>query len=559
MTRIGLAFVAALGLQGAAAAADTALLIGNSSYDNAGNLNNVRALRLAERPLRQAGFDVFTGLNVETATIREGLSRVVSAEEDDRIVIALSGHFVQSAGGEVWFLGTDADRPNLGNVGAHGVALSTVMEIAANAPGRALVLLGTSPARINLGGGLQPGVTLPDPPQGVTVALGSPADVARLARVDLPVSGVSLAETLTDSDLQVAGFLSASLPFIAGQSSGAITAPAPVVPEQAQGDPEGDLWQAVAELNTEGAYMSYLRQYPSGRFASEARATLETLRDPLRIAAEAENALGFDRDDRRQIQSDLTVMGYDTNGIDGIFGNGTRGAIRRWQSASRLDETGYFTARSLRLLRDQAAIRRAEIEAEEAVRQAERDRLDRAYWAATGAGSDEPGLRAYLARYPEGQFAGLAREQLTGLADIRAEEAAAAERAAWDFAARQDSVRAYRGYLAAYPQGSFSQDAANRIATLRGQPAPFPQVDVAALRAREDALNLPTITRLLIERRLQGEGLNPGAVDGRFNDQTRVAIRAFQEAQGIEATGFLDQQTVSRFLANGIQVILRSE
>ena len=136
------------------------------------------------------------------------------------------------------------------------------------------------------------------------------------------------------------------------------------------------------------------------------------------------------------------------------------------------------------------------------IHQAERERLDRAYWTATGQGRDEAGLRAYLGRYPDGLFADVAAERLAEIDAAAGRVSRAAEEDAWDFAVRQDSIGGYRGYLAAYPEGSHARDARNRIAVLRGEPEPFPEVNTAQLEAAESALNLPVITRLLIERRL---------------------------------------------------------
>lgn len=564
----------AVGLLSAApAAADIALLVGNARYENISNLRDARFARQAEAALRLAGFDVYAGSDVDAASVRNALSEIVQSGEDTRILILLSGHFAQSGDGETWFLGVDASRPDRGDIGEQAVALSTIMAVAAAAPGRAIVLLGSDEAPIPLGPGLAPGVALPDPPQGVAVVVAPPRQAARIARENLTQSGASVAQALeSEPDLAVAGFVPDYIPFLDAPADAATTPlPSPPVTsglitgdrddDDGRAEPvrsqEDQLWAAVQELNTEGAYISYLQRYPTGRYASQARAAFDNLRDPVRIAAEEESALGFDRSDRREIQSDLTVLGFDTNGIDGIFGNGTRSAIRGWQASIGLAETGHLNAASLRRLSAAADIRREELAAEEAIRQAERDRLDRAYWNATGRGTDEAGLRAYLARYPEGLFADVARDQLDELEGARAEADAAEEDAAWDFATRQDSIRAYRGYLAVYPEGAYMREARNRIAELRGQPQPFPEVNTAELEAQEAALNLPSITRMLIERRLSDQGYNPGTADGRFDAQTREAIHGFQTANGLTPTGYLDRATVARFLSDGFQIILR--
>ena len=48
--------------------------------------------------------------------------------------------------------------------------------------------------------------------------------------------------------------------------------------------------------------------------------------------------------DRRQIQKALTGLGYYQGPVDGIFGRGTRTAIRRFQRGIKAPATGHLTA-----------------------------------------------------------------------------------------------------------------------------------------------------------------------------------------------------------------------
>ncbi len=61
-------------------------------------------------------------------------------------------------------------------------------------------------------------------------------------------------------------------------------------------------------------------------------------------AEQAELALNLNRNDRRELQAALTALGFDTNGIDGFFGPGTRSAIKGYQGAKGAQQTGYLTA-----------------------------------------------------------------------------------------------------------------------------------------------------------------------------------------------------------------------
>ncbi|MEX0923277.1 MAG: caspase family protein [Rhodovibrionaceae bacterium] len=61
-------------------------------------------------------------------------------------------------------------------------------------------------------------------------------------------------------------------------------------------------------------------------------------------AEQDELALNLNRSDRRELQQALVALGYDTRGIDGFFGPGTRNAIRQYQAAKGAAQTGYLTA-----------------------------------------------------------------------------------------------------------------------------------------------------------------------------------------------------------------------
>jgi peptidoglycan hydrolase-like protein with peptidoglycan-binding domain len=261
----------------------------------------------------------------------------------------------------------------------------------------------------------------------------------------------------------------------------------------------------------------------------------------------AEAALGLSRETRRAVQRDLELLGYDPRGIDGVFGRGTRAAIAAWQRANRAPETGYLTGNQVVLLQEQGAERSAELEAEAARRQAEEDRQDAAWWQETGSGGTEQGLRAYLARYPDGLYATRARAALEPFEEARREEAAAADRQSWDAARGTDTVEAYRTYLAQNPEGAFRRDAEARISALSEDQAD--DAAIAAARAEESAVTGNAIARLLIEQRLNQLGYEPGAVDGAFNDDTRRAIRRFQRARDIVVTGYVSQATMARLLA----------
>ena len=372
-------------------------------------------------------------------------------------------------------------------------------------------------------------------PRGVGVVRGAPDAV--LDGLDAILQpGTVLAEVVDATD--------------ALRGEGSVPALVPFLPEGfapvARAD--RDAWAQAQDEDTEAAYRAYLDRFPNGLSAQQARNRIAALRNtPERIEAD----LALTADERRAIQRDLTTLGLDTRGIDGLFGPGTRAAIRVWQGRNDLEQTGYLTRDQIFTLAGQAARRAEEIAAEEREARAAAAREDRAFWQATGAGEDAAGLRAYLGRYPEGIFAELARERLDTIA---AENRAARDRAAWERAQETHTVAAYERYLSDHPEGAFAGQARARLARLRPAPEPEPvpveppQPDLDAARRAEAALGLPRSSRLLIERRLRAKGHAPGTVDGNFDADTRTAIRAAQGQFGLPQTGYVSGDFVAMML-----------
>lgn len=537
-----LAIVAAL----PAAAQDAALIIGNENYRAGADIAAADDALDAADPLEGAGFVVRKGADLDDAEMQALLARHFDdTARPGRSVILLAGHFAH-AGGAAWLLAADAGAPTLGTADAAGLPLSQVLAVAAERPGGAIVLLGTEDRRIDLGRGLVAGIGPLAVPQGVTVIRGDAAAVAAFAATLPDRRGQTLAEIAGAAEgLTVEGFRGGFAPFLPARAGAAVPVPPP---PDATGEPA--FWQATEAIGTRAAYEAYLTRFPTGAHAADARAAIAALDDPVAQAKAAEDALGLNRERRRQIQRDLSILDIDPKGIDGLFGPGARTAIATWQRRNGEAATGYITAAQIATLGGQAARRAAELEAEAAARKVEQDRQDRLYWDQTGARGDEPGLRAYLKRYPDGLFAELAQERLAVFEEGRRAEAAAADRAAWDKAVRMNTLTSYQNYLAAYPKGAFAAEARQKVAEL----GETPDQEAARKRAeaQEAALNLSPTMRSLVEQRLAALGLKPGPADGAFDGDTRRAIRRYQQARGLPVTGYLNQQTVARLLVDSL-------
>ncbi|MCB2129778.1 MAG: peptidoglycan-binding protein [Rhodobacteraceae bacterium] len=528
-------------------AQDTALVIANENYRNASDISAADDALDAAVALERAGFRTRKGADLNLEAMHALLDQHYGdAEGKGHSVILLTGHLVHSAS-ESWLVATDANAPSLASIGTVGLPLSTVFAIAAERPGAAVVLVGTEERRIALGRGLAAGIGTVDLPQGVTLFVGDAGEIAEFAGDGLLQPGLSAAGLkVRAGSLQAIGYF--------GDTGAALVEPAgpPSPAPSTQTDPgaETAFWDAMRAANTVAGYEAYLQRYPSGTHAVEARQAIAVLNDPAARARAGEDALSLSRDQRRQIQRDLSILDIDPKGIDGLFGPGSRGAIARWQRQNGHEATGFVTAEQIAQLAAQSERRAAELEAEAAARKAEQDRQDRLYWDQTGAAGDEPGLRAYLKRYPDGLFAELAQERLKVFDDARRQQAEANDRADWDKAAAADSAAAYKDYIARHPDGAFVEEARQKLADAAAGQADQSARDEA--ERIENGLGLNGVTRSIIEQRLAALGLKPGPADGVFDDDTRRAIRRYQRARGLPVTGYLTQQTVARILVDSL-------
>lgn len=285
-----------------------------------------------------------------------------------------------------------------------------------------------------------------------------------------------------------------------------------------------------------------MSDYPDGFFFAEALTRIAELREKPKAPetpAEIEDALNLDRSTRTRVQINLQVLGFNPRGVDGIFGRGSRGAIRDWQLSRGFEPTGFLSGNQVNALENQADRRRNEIARE-----------DEAFWQQTGASGRAPALRRYLERFPNGIHAGEARRLLAAMEEDRLEEERRAERIAWEDARRTGSLYGYREFLRRYPNGLFAEEARERMAALTAPKEPAGPTDqqVAQAKAEEAQVLANPITRLLAERQLAALGFNPGSVDGRFTEGTRRAIRAFQISRNIPATSYLGRPTAVSLL-----------
>ncbi|NOX40478.1 MAG: hypothetical protein GXP05_08180 [Alphaproteobacteria bacterium] len=520
-------------------AADVALVLGNRNYQRASWMYDAPRVLNTASALRRAGYAVVSGRDLSAEQTRQAMERyLLRLPEAERTVIVLAGHFVYSER-DTWFVPVEADRPDLGNIGYMGISIGALMDIAAQKTGGAAIFLATVSRPIDLGLGLKSGIGALNVPQGVFVATGNPVDIDLTIRRDFLAQGVGVAAALAQAPASVKG-----QGFISD-----LTALSPAADTGFGGADDG-YWQAVQDLNSEIAMRAYLDAFPRGNHVVEAQNWLDgqVRLTPLEQAKADEDQLRLSRDERRAIQQSLSLLGYDTHGIDGIFGRGTRAAIRNWQAAFGANPTGFLLDSQITRIGRQAETKTAQLAEEARKKQRALEIADRAYWQASGAASgDERGLRRYLFRYPDGLFADVADARLTAIEQARLNTVSALERQSWDDARSQNTIASYQGYLDAFPNGSFADEAKARLKVLQKQAAKQAEID-AAKQAEAD-LRLNGLGRILVEQQLLSLGFKAGPPDGNFDKKTRRAIRKFQKTRGFPVTGYLNRQTVIRLIA----------
>lgn len=453
----------------AAQAQNVALVLSNGNYENGANVANITRQHSAMvSAFESQGYDVIEGVNLNRLQTRQLSNQFVDKlGRADIAVISLQGH-VAHFGERSWFLPVDIDASSVTDVEFRAVSLDFYTQLLALKPGRSVMLVGES-GRMNFRVPmLQEGSARMQIPRGVMMISGGFAEVGSLVRDRFMRRGARVSDVLRGN---------------------------------------------IGNLDIEGDVPSSLVLASGGM--------VDVMDTPEQIEA----ALRLSRDGRRNIQQDLSDLGFDTRGVDGVFGAATRSAIRNWQARERFVRNGFLTADQVALLRQQGNEVRANTQTS-----------DRRFWAQTGADGSEQGLRQYLQRYPNGLFANRARAELARYHVQTDEEA-------WAHTVAINTPAAYRQYLEVFPNGIYKDIARARIGI-------SPEVVENDAKRVEDSLRMNSITRLLIEQRVSELGYRTGPRDGNFDPTTRQGFRAYQRDRGMEVTGYVSADMIRRLLLN---------
>lgn len=113
----------------------------------------------------------------------------------------------------------------------------------------------------------------------------------------------------------------------------------------------------------------------------------------------------------------------------------------------------------------------------------------------------------------------------------------------WQFAVRENTAEAYEDYLRRYPNSRRKNQALESIDRL------IFADDTSPAELAEQKMNLTRDQRRSIQQDLTILDFNPRGIDGVFGPGTRKAIGAWQQANGLSPTTFLDKSEV-QYLAS---------
>lgn len=241
------------------------------------------------------------------------------------------------------------------------------------------------------------------------------------------------------------------------------TDPRPAPAAVARNDPDSALWSAVEQGGSADEYEVYLKQYPKGKYAPLARQRQQKLKDESRRLADAAEQTAWDN--ARQAQTSAGYGAYLATYPGGRFAAlaQTRVTQLNADAASRAEEQAWLAADKARTV------------------QAYED---------------------YQRSYPAGRYLTLVPARLVS---VREETALRDEDLAWQAAQKAATRPAMQAYMARYPAGRYTEQARGKDADYARTPArpqlPFP-VDEAnwrILEASDMYRNLPPPKALRID------------------------------------------------------------
>jgi hypothetical protein len=393
--------IAGLLVSANAAQADkrVAFVVGNGAYKNVAPLPNpaVDAKSIA-KVLRNVGFDVVEGANLTRDKMTERLLEFgKKAEGADVALFFYAGHGI-AINGTNYLLPVDADLKSEMDVklGA-AINIDTTLEQTMGDAKVKLVFLDACrdnpfaarirSAKATRSVNVQTGLAEMKSGEGTLIAfatgpgqtaldgeVGTNSPFTRALMANIAAPGMEIQQAMTKVRAQVNEETNKSqLPWGHTNLIGSVYLNSAAAPKSAQAEApntpaattgptsevELEFWRSIKDTNKPEELNAYLTNYPNGQFKpialsriaslqdgpSTATRNLTTGIDPATFTEEssetAEDMIGLDRSQRKDVQRRLTGLGFDIKAT-GKFDDKTRAVITRWQAARGYPKTGFL-------------------------------------------------------------------------------------------------------------------------------------------------------------------------------------------------------------------------
>ncbi|WP_460085887.1 caspase family protein [Roseibium sp. LAB1] len=374
-----------------------ALVIGNSSYDNATYLDNpVNDAKAVESKLLELGFDVLLSLDADQQSFIETLEEFRERLEGaTHAVFYFAGHGIQ-VDGQNYLISTNASLDSRFKVQSETIALDQIIEVMEGSSPVNMVFLDacrTNPfterlrevesrsRSATITKGLAPMsralhdrsgkellvmfATAPNRLAEDGEGENSPFAKALIQHLGTPSAEVSIALKRVIKDVREATNYRQSPEILSSMSVEFFFNHR--LPENAS-DLTGSsdaiylAFNAARNSNTSDAWRRFLDQTPDGYYADLARDALveaeanEYVFDVSVSSEQAENSLALNASERRDVQLVLAALRYDPGPADGAFGKGTRHALQAFQREWGLAPTGYIDKLTQQYLRSERVL-----------------------------------------------------------------------------------------------------------------------------------------------------------------------------------------------------------
>ena len=352
-----------------------ALVIGNSVYQNTAELKNPKndAGDMAAS-LRRLGFEVFEGHDLDKRSMERMIRQFgVKLSGADLALFFYAGHGV-AVGGQNYLVPTDARLASEGDADFEGLQLTLVLKQMEREAKTSIVLLdacrdnplarnlartmGTRSSQVSQGlaevrTGVGTLIAFSTQPGNVATdgtGRNSPYAEALLRHIEVSgtdVSGVLIAvrnDVLKATDGRQVPWEHTSLTGqvylkVAPPSTPVAVRPPAANPGTSDRDFEISYWNSVKDSKSSALLQSYVDRYPSGNFASLARAMLKDL--SAAGASAPQSALPSFTGDKvelvRSLQTELQRVGCDPGTVDGKWQSKTRGALTHFARLAKLE------------------------------------------------------------------------------------------------------------------------------------------------------------------------------------------------------------------------------